>query len=223
MEITWGVPTTTRTVKEEKFTTPVVSLVAIKASKAARKFTFNKAAKEALGLTDYCNVMLGFTEGKVVIKNLGNFDEGVDAPYGSFVVSKILTFSDKKIFEHIIKLNKLDITKEHHIHLIPVEDQPFMIQSSIEVEGQVETEDVFKDESEINKGIEVAVVEEEEEEVAQTPAPEPVKHKVIKATRPAPEVKAAPDAKRVMFAVDDTDEEEAIDSENITEEEEEEW
>jgi len=225
MEITWGVPTTTvtRSVKEEKFTTPVVSIAAITAPKVSRKFTFNKAAKEALGLTDYCNVMIGFSEGKVVIKNLGNLTEGEEAPFGSFTVSKSLTFSDKKTFNHIVKLNNLDEKVENHIHLVPVEGQPFMVQSSIESEGQVQVdvEEVFKNESEINKGIEVAAVEEKE--VAQTPAPEPVKQKVIKAPRPTPEVKAEPDAKRVMFAIDnnDEDEEEAIDSEEKSEEEDE--
>jgi hypothetical protein len=167
--------------------------------------------------------MLGFSENKLVIKNLGNLAEGEEAPFGSFTVTKSLTFSDKKIFNHIIKLNKLDEKVENHIHLVPVEGQPFMIQSIIEPESKAETkvesEDVFKDESEINKGFEEPVIEAPE--VAEKPAPEPVKQKVIKVAKSAPEVKPAPDAKRVMFAIDDTQEE--SDVENDVDTEEEEW
>jgi len=215
MEITWGLPTTTRTVKEERFTTPVVSLVAITASKAARKFTFNKAAKEALGLTDYCNVMLGFAEGKVVIKNLGNLEEGEEAPYGAFTVTKSLTFSDKKIFEHIIKLNKLDITKEHHIHLIPVEGQPFMIQSNIDtdlvstfadVQEVVEetADDVFKSDEEMKTPVQAKI--KTSKEIAE------------------PVVKAEPAPERVKYAVDNTEEEPVVEEKASSEnDEEEEW
>ena len=211
MEITWGVPTTTRTVKEERFTTPVVSLVAITASKAARKFTFNKAAKEALGLTDYCNVMLGFAEGKVVIKNLGNLEEGEEVPYGAFTVTKSLTFSDKKIFEHIIKLNKLDITVENHIHLIPVEGQPFMVQDAIESD-QLTADDVFK----------------ADEEVATCPplVAEPTKEKepkLVKVVKETPVVKSEPAPERVKFAIDNTEEEPVVEEVSSENDEEEEW
>jgi len=217
MEITWGLPTTTRTVKEERFTTPVVSLVAITASKAARKFTFNKAAKEALGLTDYCNVMLGFAEGKVVIKNLGNLEEGEEAPYGAFTVTKSLTFSDKKIFEHVIKLNKLDITKEHHIHLIPVEGQPFMIQSNIDtdlvstladVQEVVEetADDVFKSDEEMKTNNSSASITNVIKKVAE------------------PVVKAEPAPERVKFAIDNTEDEPVVEEKASSEnDEEEEW
>jgi hypothetical protein len=214
MEITWGLPTTTRTVKEERFTTPVVSLVAITASKAARKFTFNKAAKEVLGLTDYCYVMLGFADNKLVVKNLGNFDEGVDAPYGSFTVSKILTFSDKKIFEHIIKMNNLDITKEHHIHLIPVEGQPFMIQSSIDTDLVSVVADVQE------------VVEETADDVFKSDeemkAPAQAKTKVSKEVA-EPVVKAEPAPERVKFAIDNTEEEPVVEEVSSENDEEEEW
>jgi hypothetical protein len=215
MEITWGLPTTTRTVKEERFTTPVVSLVAITASKAARKFTFNKAAKEALGLTDYCNVMLGFAEGKVVIKNLGNLEEGEEAPYGAFTVTKSLTFSDKKIFEHIIKLNKLDITKEHHIHLIPVEGQPFMIQSNIDTD-LVST---FADVQEVVEETADDVFKSDEE--MKTPA-----QAKIKASKEIvePVVKAEPAPERVKFAIDNTEDEPVVEEKASSEnDEEEEW
>lgn len=213
MEITWGVPTTTRVVKEERFDTPVVSLTAIKASKAARKFTFNKAAKEALGLTDYCYVMLGFADNKLVIKNLGNFDEGVDAPYGSFTVSKILTFSDKKIFEHIIKINNLDMTIENHIKLEAVENQPFMIQSEIISDSKEGT-------------IEEAVKEPVKAE--ETTKEEPKVKKVVKAEEPAqkpePEVEPEVAPERVKFAVDNTEDDswndEADTKDEATEEEE---
>ena len=208
MEITWGVPTATRTVKEERFTTPVVSLVAITASKAARKFTFNKAAKEALGLTDYCNVMLGFSEGKLVVKNLGNLEEGEEVPYGAFTVTKSMTFSDKKIFEHIIKLNNLDIAVENHIHLGFIEGQPFMIQTSIESDT-VTAEDVFKSDEEIA--------------VSQAPVAEAVVEKptvkAVKTIKPLPEVKAEAAPERVKFAIDNTEEEPVISPVD----EEEEW
>lgn len=210
MEITWGVPTTTRVVKEERFDTPVVSLTAVAGLKAARKFTFNKAAKEALGLTDYCYVMLGFADNKLVIKNLGNFDEGVDAPYGSFTVSKILTFSDKKIFEHIIKINNLDMSVENHIKLETVENQPFMIQSEIisdskegvieeTVEKPVKAEETTKEEPKAKKVVKA-------EESTQKPAPETAPH-------------------RVKFAIDNTESEDVWGNEEIptTESEEEVW
>ena len=222
MEITWGLPTTTRTVKEERFTTPVVSLIAITASKAARKFTFNKAAKEALGLTDYCNVMLGFAEGKVVIKNLGNLEEGEEAPYGAFTVTKSLTFSDKKIFEHIIKLNKLDITKEHHIHLIPVEGQPFMIQSNID------TDLVSNVVADVQEEVEEVVEEtaddvfKSDEEMKTTTSPASITNVIKKVAEPV--VKPEPAPERVKFAIDNTEEEPVVEQEASSEnDEEEEW
>ena len=48
--INWGIPNAGRTKKEEQFNTPVVTMSAIIKDGAGRKFSFNKAAAEALGL-----------------------------------------------------------------------------------------------------------------------------------------------------------------------------
>ena len=48
--VTWGVPTKNRNKKVEKYTTPVVTMHLIEKKGSNRRFTFNKAAREALGL-----------------------------------------------------------------------------------------------------------------------------------------------------------------------------
>ena len=48
--INWGIPNAGRTKKEEQFNTPVVTMSAIIKDGAGRKFSFNKAAAEALGI-----------------------------------------------------------------------------------------------------------------------------------------------------------------------------
>ncbi len=134
---------------------------------AGRKFQFNKAAVEALGLEGgETYITFGFQGNNVLV--MASSDEQSPA---SLKITKSHSISNKKTFEYIAKINALDTNVENYLHLSVVDGQPYMTVSSIEASGEevnenipqtptpeaevVETEEDGKDE-------EVETVEEEE-------------------------------------------------------------
>lgn len=118
--INWGVPNSGRTRKEEKFDTPVVTLAAILKDGAGRKFSFNKAAVEALGLVkpeedSATYVAFGFNGDDLFCKSSVTEEDNM------FKTNKSFSFSDKKTFEYIVKKKGLSIDVENDLHLEEVE------------------------------------------------------------------------------------------------------
>ena len=118
--IAWGVPNAGRTKKEEQFDTPVVTLAAILKDGAGRKFSFNKAAVEALGLVkpeedSATYVAFGFNGEDLFCK------ASVTEEDNMFKTNKSFSFSDKKTFEYIVKKKGLSIDVENALHLEEVE------------------------------------------------------------------------------------------------------
>jgi len=130
-ELTWGVPTQRRT-RVEKFSTPVVTMAAIEEGKG-RKFSFNKAAQELLGLVGgKSHISFGFGENKIAIM------ASVSENNNSFPLTKQCSISNKKTAEYIAKSFKLDASVENYLHLELSEGQPYAIVSHISNDNQPE-------------------------------------------------------------------------------------
>jgi hypothetical protein len=124
----WGVPQQ-RTKKVEKFNTSVITMSSLAKKGAGRKFSFNKAAIEALGLEGgESYITFGF-DPKNGIVVLASKDETPSA----LKITKSFSVSNKKTFEYIAKTKELDTEVENYLHLVTVEGQPYMEVSMIEV------------------------------------------------------------------------------------------
>lgn len=110
--VVWGAIPTQRSKKEEQFNTPVVTMSALKGLGAGRKFSFNKAAQEILGIQGEDSVMFGFDTNSLAI-----FITKSALTEGTFKLTKTCTFSDKKTFEFIAKRLELDTEVENHFDL----------------------------------------------------------------------------------------------------------
>jgi hypothetical protein len=104
--VVWGLVPAQRTRKQEKFNGPVVTMSAIDKPGAGRKFSFNKAAQELLGIVGEDRVSFGFIPAE---KSFGIFVRKVTDDSG-FLLTKTCTFSDKKTYEFIAK--RLDLNTE---------------------------------------------------------------------------------------------------------------
>jgi len=227
-DINWGVPSVTATVvrkkKQERFDTPVLSMRAITAPGLNRMMSFNKAAETSLGLVKDSILKIGFKGESIFLMSTGvqELAEGEKAPKldaGSFVLNGNLSFSDKKVFNHIATLLKLDINLANHLTLEAIENKPFM-----QVTG------VVTDPSEVESNVIEEVIEEAIDDVIESPfvteKPQPQDKVIVKETKTIKvvekkEIQLAPE--RVAFAIDDTDEEEVIEPETKDEDEEDEW
>jgi len=106
--VVWGLVPAQRTRKEEKFTTPVVTMSAIDKPGAGRKFSFNKAAQELLGIEGENRISFGFITAPT---NFNIFVRKVEDESG-FLLTKTCTFSDKKTYEFIAKRLELNTEVE---------------------------------------------------------------------------------------------------------------
>ena len=157
--VTWGAVPTQRKRKEEKYSTPVLTMSALSGKGAGRKFTFNKAAQELLGLVGEENIQLGYPEtGSDVYLKVAK--EGLK-------LTKSCTFSDKKSFEYISKKLELNNDLENDFD-VTVKDSYFKLTLKVESTDVVidfpeeKVEEVVSEKSEIPEDIvEEAVIEEE--------------------------------------------------------------
>jgi hypothetical protein len=155
--VQWGVPTQ-RTRKVEKFDTPVITMNSLAKKGAGRKFQFNKAAVEALGLEGgETYITFGFQGNNVLV--MASSDEQSPA---SLKITKSHSISNKKTFEYIAKINALDTNAENYLHLTAVDGQPYMTVTSIEASGEDVNEDIPQ-----TPTPEAEVVETEEEGKAE--------------------------------------------------------
>jgi hypothetical protein len=118
-EVIWGDTPKKRQRKEEKYSTPVVTLGAIEKVGAARKISFNKAAQELLEIKGEDTVLFGFTgdNSKVFLKK--SFIEK------SLKLTQTCTLSDKKVYEQIIKTFGFNLELENELDLLPVEGESY--------------------------------------------------------------------------------------------------
>ena len=97
-DLIWDAVPAQRTKKEEQFTSPVVTMSALTKVGAGRKFTFNKAAQELLGIVGEDRVSFGFQAStKSIFIKKASGDAG-------FKLTKTCTLSDKRTYEFISKM-----------------------------------------------------------------------------------------------------------------------
>ena len=159
--VIWGEVPAQRKRKEEKFSTPVMTMAAIDKPGAGRKFIFNKAAQTALGIEGENSISFGFdtSSKKIFVKKTTT---------GGFKLTKTCTLSDKKTYEFIAKLKGLNIEVENHFDVVEVEGKGYFELCTMEATENVEEENTNAPEitSYLEDSVEevtlVEVVEEEE-------------------------------------------------------------
>lgn len=114
--IIWGEVPAQRKRKEEKYNFAVVTMSAIVEKGAGRKFSFNKAAQELLGIQGEDRISFGFTpDGKNIYLRKAEGEAG-------FQLTKTCTLSDKKTYEFISKRLNLDNSVENDFAIHSVAD-----------------------------------------------------------------------------------------------------
>ena len=172
----WDAVPAQRKRKEEQFTSPVVSISALEKVGAGRKFTFNKAAQELLGIVGEDRISFGFQPSNKTIflkKALG--DSG-------FKLTKTCTLSDKRTYEFISKMLELNNEVENYFSLIASEVVQGAVQMSRmdnitvteEATLEFETRDLGAVSDEVETFTDIAPEAEAviEEEVTEMPEPE---------------------------------------------------
>lgn len=111
--VVWDAVPAQRTKKREKYSTPVITMSAIDKPGAGRKFSFNKAAQEALEIKGEDRVTFGFQAdgNKIFIRKESN-------PQAGFQLTKTCTLSDKKTYEFIVKRWNLNSEVETELDLV---------------------------------------------------------------------------------------------------------
>ena len=115
-DLIWDAVPAQRKRKEEKYNFAAVSMSAIDKPGAGRKFSFNKAAQESLGIQGEDRVSFGFTaDGQHIFIRKASGDAG-------FQLTKTCTLSDKRTYEFIAKRLKLDTTVESEFTLVAADN-----------------------------------------------------------------------------------------------------
>jgi hypothetical protein len=111
--VVWDAVPAQRTRKQEKYSTPVITMSAIDKPGAGRKFSFNKAAQDALGVVGEDRVTFGFQAdgNKIFIRKESNSEAG-------FQLTKTCSLSDKKTYEFIVKRWNLNSEIETELDLV---------------------------------------------------------------------------------------------------------
>lgn len=109
--VNWGVPTKNRNKKTERWSNPVITLHLVEKKGSNRRFTFNKAAREALNVVGgETFVAFGFTEEDIFIKA---FDAENPA---TFTVNKSFGFRDAKTYNYLVNRLNLDTNVDNELH-----------------------------------------------------------------------------------------------------------
>lgn len=115
-DLIWDAVPAQRKRKEEKYNFAAVTMSAIDKPGAGRKFSFNKAAQESLGIQGEDRVSFGFTaDGQHIFIRKASGDAG-------FQLTKTCTLSDKRTYEFIAKRLKLDTTVESEFTLVAADN-----------------------------------------------------------------------------------------------------
>ena len=157
-----GIPTQKKK-KEDKFTFPVVTMMALDKPGAGRKFVFNKAAQELLNIQGEDRISFGFSHDRTVIavRKAADINSGIQ-------LTKTCTISDKKTYEFIAKILNLDTSVENNFEIVSNGDlNTLKLHANIPVTEEVimeETEDNFEVTQEPTVMAEPKAIEEEIEE-----------------------------------------------------------
>jgi len=109
---TWDAVPSQRQRKTEKYDYPVMTMAALTKPGAGRKFSFNKAAQELLGIKGEDRISFGFNADRTIVAiRKADGDAG-------FKLTKTCTLSDKRTFEFISKTLELsnDVENEFKIN-----------------------------------------------------------------------------------------------------------
>lgn len=145
--VVWGEVPAQRKRKEEKFNFPAVTMSAIDKPGAGRKFSFNKAAQEALDIKGEEKVSFGFAaDTKQIFVRKETGDAG-------FQLTKTCTLSDKRTYEFIAK--RLDLNSEventFSINMVAGQNYGELILTTIIEDANTTNADTF------NHGIDTSV------------------------------------------------------------------
>jgi hypothetical protein len=137
--VVWGEVPAQRKRKEEKFNFPAVTMSAIDKPGAGRKFSFNKAAQEALDIKGEERVSFGFaTDTKQIFVRKVTGEAG-------FQLTKTCTLSDKRTYEFIAK--RLDLNSEventFSVNMIAGQNYGELVLTSIEEDSRPIVADAF--------------------------------------------------------------------------------
>lgn len=160
----WDAVPTQRTRKQERYNFPAVTMVALDKPGVGRKFVFNKAAQELLGVSGEDYISFGFSPDKSIIAVRKN-----DTVAG-LRLTKTCTISDKKTYEFIAKILNLDTTKENSFRLETKNNLVVFNQNKLldkELESIVDTNNDSESLEEFNRVMEEVTASENtsEEEV----------------------------------------------------------
>jgi hypothetical protein len=111
-DFVWDAVPSQRQQKVEKYDYPVMTMAALTKPGAGRKFSFNKAAQELLGIKGEDRISFGFNADRSIVA-VRKADEG----YG-FKLTKTCTLSDKKTFEFISKTLELSNDVENEFKVV---------------------------------------------------------------------------------------------------------
>lgn len=166
--VSWGAAPSQRTKKVEKYDIPVLTMVALEKEGARRKFTFNKAAVEMLGLKKEDSILFGYSTitNEVFLKK----------EEGRIKVTNSFSFSDQKTFDTITKRFGLsnDVENEFLIDatdnegvfsLLPLElKERKEITEPVTIFSAIEDQEIVEDDNEFARPIEEETEEETEDE-----------------------------------------------------------
>jgi hypothetical protein len=110
-DLNWGEVPTQRKRKEEKYSFPVVTMSAIEKVGAGRKFSFNKAAQEALGIKGGDKIAFAFPADGIFVRKFES--------ERALTLTQTCSISDKKTYEFIAKQLNLNIEEENELLLTP--------------------------------------------------------------------------------------------------------
>lgn len=163
--VNWGIPTL-RTKREDKYTTPVVTMNSLSVKGSGRKFCFNRAAQNAMAMNPDVEqtVLVGFgPEGEIYFKVVNGENEN------GYRLTKTGTFSNKRVYEYIAKYLKLDTNQDNVFNLILENEDIYRMEKMEEAVENSNEETTFDttEESEESTTV-VDEVEDSELEVTET-------------------------------------------------------
>jgi len=166
-DFVWDAVPSQRQRKVEKYDYPVMTMAALSKPGAGRKFSFNKAAQELLGIKGEDRLSFGFnTEAKIVAVRKADGDAGLR-------LTKTCTISDKRTFEFISKTLELSNDVENEFKVVDSEGyfKLELLDSNTETTETVEeTESATESATEYYNSEETIAADKIEEELAVTPS-----------------------------------------------------
>lgn len=169
--VNWGIPAL-RVKREDKYTTPVVIMNSLSLKGAGRKFCFNRAAQNIMGMNPDIEqtVLVGFgPEGEIYFK----IEDGENE--NGYKLTKTGTFSNKRVYEYVVKYLKLDTDQDNAFNLFLENENIYRMEKMKELEvllpnAETPNEESTFDSTEETEGITTITdeIEESDLEVTET-------------------------------------------------------